>query len=31
MQFSFATAAVFLAALVGTVVGESHTIHFDNR
>ncbi|KAM5544757.1 hypothetical protein V8D89_001655 [Ganoderma adspersum] len=31
MQLSFATAAVFLAALVGTVVGESHTVHFDNR
>ena len=31
MQFSFATAAVALAALVGTVVGESHTVHFDNR
>ncbi|KAM5544754.1 hypothetical protein V8D89_001652 [Ganoderma adspersum] len=31
MQFSFATVAVVLASLVCTVVGESHTIHFDNR
>ncbi|PIL32343.1 hypothetical protein GSI_05589 [Ganoderma sinense ZZ0214-1] len=31
MQFSLATAVVALSALVGTVVGESHTIHFDNR
>ncbi|KAI1792174.1 hypothetical protein LXA43DRAFT_1093986 [Ganoderma leucocontextum] len=31
MQFSLATAAIALAALVGTVVGETHTVHFDNR
>ncbi|KAM5544738.1 hypothetical protein V8D89_001636 [Ganoderma adspersum] len=31
MQLSLATATVVLAALVGTVVGESHTVHFDNR
>ena len=31
MQFTFATAALALAALIGTVVGETHTVHFDNR
>ena len=31
MQFSLAAAAVSLATLVGTVVAESHTVHFDNR
>ncbi|KAM5544749.1 hypothetical protein V8D89_001647, partial [Ganoderma adspersum] len=28
---ALATATVVLAALVDTVVGESHTVHFDNR
>nr|VWO99925.1 N/A [Ganoderma boninense] len=31
MQFTIATVAVALAAFVGTVAGESHTVHFDNR
>ncbi|PIL32322.1 hypothetical protein GSI_05568 [Ganoderma sinense ZZ0214-1] len=31
MQFSLATATVILAALVGTVVAESHTVHFTNN
>ncbi|KAM5544760.1 hypothetical protein V8D89_001658 [Ganoderma adspersum] len=31
MQFSLATMAVALAAFVGTAVGESHTVHFDNH
>ncbi|KAI1792176.1 hypothetical protein LXA43DRAFT_364350 [Ganoderma leucocontextum] len=31
MQFSFATTILALAALVGSVVGETHTVHFDNR
>ncbi|PIL32320.1 hypothetical protein GSI_05566 [Ganoderma sinense ZZ0214-1] len=31
MQLSLATATVVLAALVGTVVAESHTVHFTNN
>ncbi|PIL32327.1 hypothetical protein GSI_05573 [Ganoderma sinense ZZ0214-1] len=31
MQFHPFTVAVALAALAGTVIGESHTVHFDNR
>ncbi|PIL32341.1 hypothetical protein GSI_05587 [Ganoderma sinense ZZ0214-1] len=31
MKFAFATAAVAFAALIGSVIGESHTVHFDNR
>ncbi|KAI1786082.1 glycopeptide [Ganoderma leucocontextum] len=31
MQFSLSTAVVALAALVGTVVGETHTVHFSNN
>ncbi|KAI1792182.1 hypothetical protein LXA43DRAFT_365166 [Ganoderma leucocontextum] len=30
MHFSFATAIVALAAFIGSVVGESHTVHFTN-
>ncbi|PIL32317.1 hypothetical protein GSI_05563 [Ganoderma sinense ZZ0214-1] len=31
MQFSLSTAFVALAGLVSAVVGETHTVHFDNR
>ena len=31
MQFSLATSLIALAAFVGSVVGETHTVHFDNR
>ena len=30
MQLSLSTAFVALAALVGTVVGETHAVHFVN-
>ncbi|KAM5544735.1 hypothetical protein V8D89_001633 [Ganoderma adspersum] len=30
MQLALSTAVVTLAALVGTVVGETHTVHFEN-
>ena len=30
MQLALTTAIVTLAALVGTVVGETHTVHFEN-
>ncbi|KAM5544758.1 hypothetical protein V8D89_001656 [Ganoderma adspersum] len=31
MKFTLSTSVVTLAALVGSVVGETHTVHFDNR
>ena len=31
MQFTLSTAVVTLAVLVGTAVGETHTVHLENK